>query len=195
VAGGPKALWLDSDSNMIDTASEMRAAELCLARRGGPPSDLVLFTPLGLASVEVDGDRWQSAPHGPEMLIVPVYDTAPPSFATPPAGEPEPPIDLVAFRLDRPQRWHLRTGLAKFLGEHLLAEVLWIERARRVRVVSTPRQYLLAKCRAICPLTADFEELREVPRLLVDDVAFAEEIEHRLLRPRRMPEILVRPAA
>src|SRR5262249_25288794 len=126
-----------------DVAAEFDSAVARFHRIAGAlPSDLCLHIPgLGLQAIEPDGGLYRPADRGRPAVIAPVFDGPTPSF-TEPSGYGEMPqiIDLVAFRLSEPWRWWRRTGLALYLGEHLIMRSnTW---QTPVRVVATPLAWL-----------------------------------------------------
>jgi hypothetical protein len=175
----------------IDLEREFDIAVDRLSRIGCVmPGNLCLYiSGLGLQAIEPNGDLYQPADRGQLAVVVPVYAGPMPCFMRPVDDIPEL-TDLVTLYLTNPGRWWRRTGLAEYLGEHLIqAAVTW---QRPLRVLETPFAWLNARGRGVCPLGADFSALRDPPGLRFDDVAFADRVEGALLRPFPIPRIFVK---
>jgi hypothetical protein len=187
----PEALAAKTMSN--DLESEFNQGVTRLLRAGCLlPGDLCLYLTIGVQRIEMDGHFYQPASHGPIALVVPVYTGPTPSFMTP-ADEWTELIDLVAFSISDPHRWWRRTGLANFLGEHLIpSSVTW---KRPLQVFATPLDWIKGYGQGVCPLTEEVLALRDAPRLLFDDVDFASQVERQLSRPFPIPRILVKAIA
>ncbi len=80
-----------------------------LVNRYGVPSKTRFYLPgsaIGFARIETDGDLYQPADEGQGALVM--------ATAIMTGGEFE---DLIAFRPSDPDRWFLRTGMGRWLGE------------------------------------------------------------------------------
>ena len=146
-----------------------------------------------LAPIETDEEFWQPAEHGPEAVIVPVFDCSRPSFLAP--RDDVEPIDQMAFFGDRPDRWWWRTGCADMLGDDtILSSHIW---GLPVRIVADPLAWLRAGGSAVCLLYPEAAlKLISVPELICDDLELAERIDRLLRRPpAAMPLIRVTEAA
>ena len=176
----------------IDLEIELEVAARRLERIGcALPGDFCLWVPaLGLQAIEPDvyGDLYQPADSGELGLVVPVYDGPMPCFMRPVDYEVAL-IDLVAFRLSDPSRWWRRTGLAEYLGEHLIQRaVTW---HKPLHVLPTPLAWLKARGRGVCPLSGDYSALRccVAGGLFIDDVALADRVERQHSHPFPIPPI------
>jgi hypothetical protein len=175
-----------------DLESEFRAAVARLLRAGCMlPGDLCLYLSVGTQRIEPDGHLYQPTHDGQLVLVVPVYTGPMPSFITP--ADNSELVDIVAFQISEPGRWWRRTGLANYLGEHLIrSSVTW---NRPLRVFETPLDWMKGYCQGVCPLTQDYSALRDPPELRFDDSAFASRVEWQLSRPYSIPRILVKAIA
>jgi hypothetical protein len=179
-------------THSVDLESEFRVAVIRFHRKGCIlPGDLCLYLSVGLQRIEPDGNLYQPADHGPLALVLPVYSGPTPSFMTP--AEDSELVDIVAFQISRPKRWWRRTGLADYLGEHLIrSSVTW---GRSLKVFETPFAWLKAYCQGVCPLSQDYTALRDPAELRFDDPAFASRVKRVLVRPFPIPRILVKDIA
>lgn len=180
---------------MTEVAEEFDRALRRFERMGCViPGDLALYiSALGLQRIEPDDDLYAPGEHGEPAVIVPVYAGEMPSFMRPVDEIPQL-IDLVAFRLSDPRRWWRRTGMADYLGEHLIQPaVTW---HKRLRVLETPLAWLNARGGGVCPLSGDYSALRCVMAgLNIDDAVLADAVNRQHAHPFPSPPIFVRSAA
>lgn len=159
-----------------------------LKAAGVPSSIFEVHGLIGIARVDVDGDRFDLSPAGSEMFIVPAR--VDPEIGPAEIDHPEPmgavvygdTVDMIAFDLDKPERFASLTGLAPCLGFALFGDTV------ATSVWKSPLGWLQARCRGICPLTRDPVELRAILMRLPGPIA-AEDIEH----GRELDRLLARP--
>ena len=114
-----------------------------LADAGIPKS--ALYHPSGLRGlfgvtlIETSGRFFQPCSDGKGALIVPVFEY-----------QSEAPVDLLAFRLDDPGRFWLRTGDAVVLGRETVERAALFNET--VIVHPTPLDWLRADCFGVCIL-------------------------------------------
>lgn len=168
---------------------------------------------VGALNAARDGDYWQPVERGARVFVVPVKIFDP---VTPEWPEPEDAVtfgdlvDLVAFRLDAPERWALRVGSATWLGacepQFLVRQVVSTKDekmaglndlpGRPVLVHRTPLDWLRHAGRGVAPLVRERAELRRL--LMVFQSMTTEDVDHsvtlqRLLeQPFPLPQIFVR---
>lgn len=124
--------------------------------------------PFGVTEIEVHRDgTYSPAEHGKTAIIVPVMMPAPFELFEQLLASTEI-VDLVAFRLDAPRRWHWRTGDGWALGAGLL------DHDAPIPLVANPVQWLAAAGEALCLLDwalspGRWDELRRGPPIVTDD--------------------------
>lgn len=162
-----------------------------------PHPDALLWGWVGATSALVERDRWQPYTLGRRVIAVPVRVADP---SSPQCHDPEGAlrfgelVDLVAFPIDRPERWALRTGAALWLGA--IRPQLFMPDP--VTVHPHPLSWL-RNPEGLCPLTRSARELQSLllpcDAITVADVHHGKRLERALSRPYAIPQILVRQAA
>ncbi len=135
----------------------------------------------GAARIEPDGDLYQPDDNGFEATIVPVIDD-------------EVVTDLLAFALDCPGRWWLRTGVAAYLGGDCLHQLVMDE---PLLIFANALGWLRAEAPVngcvILNWQAAARDIPPVP-IIADCVALAEKLD-RCLSIAHVPDIHVPRAA
>ena len=148
----------------------------------------------GVARILIERALYQPVDGGSICFIAPVRVADPNS---PEASDPNEVIrwgelvDLVAFPLDRPENWVLRTGAAVWLGaigpQYLEPPPVLVHR--------TPLEWLQAGGNGLVPLCRDARDLRSLllpcRSIAVTDPLFGKRIKHSLERPLPIPPIFI----
>jgi hypothetical protein len=137
---------------------------------------------------------WQPLGGGERVFVVParIIDPVTPEWPDPLAAVCFGDIvDLVAFRLEEPERWALRIGSATWLGS-IEPQVF---DPPPVFVHRTPLDWLRAGGHGLVPLTTKPFELSQLlmpcREIRVSNELFAGQIKRALQRPWPLPRILV----
>jgi hypothetical protein len=107
-------------------------------------------------------------------------------------------VDIVAFTVDDPQGWALRTGNGWALGVDNIryAQGGWGEADSTLRMCATPLDWLRAGCEGACIIDGyswqASSEVRNVKSLEVDSPAMARALRLQLSKPPQIPEINVK---
>ena len=107
--------------------------------------------------ITITGRFFMPDPFGAPAFVVPIYDGEPVSEINPDPSVPL--VDLLAFRLEEPERWWLRAGAPDLvLGKDPFVTAMVT--GSMVRLHATPLQWLQAECEGCCPLdlAVDFHE-------------------------------------
>ena len=118
-------------------------------------------------------------------MIVPVYER----------GEM---LDIIAFRTAEPTRIWRYVGVVDMLGYDVLNTIVWP--GDRVRVVTTPLDWIAATGDAVCILDwtlpdRELSPMRDYAAVDCDSPMLAARLRKRLSQPRRMPQIIAMGAA
>ena len=164
----------------------------------GIPDKVVRLGMIGAADVVIDGDFYQPSPGGVRRFIVPVRVGDP---ATPEWPDPALAVwlgdivDLVAFDLDHPTRWVLRTGAATWLGA---IEPQYLD-PPPIIVHAHPLAWLRRECDGIVPLTRTPSELQylllSLGGIVVESAKLGLRLKEVLAKPHPIPPISVMEAA
>lgn len=136
----------------------------------------------GAMTIDIDDDgRWWPDDDGFPAMVVPVIER----------GEL---LDVIAFRTVEPARWWWRIGVAEMLGYDVLNCIVWP--GDRLRVVSTPLDWIAAAGEAVCILDwslpdHELSPMRDRAGLDCDSAMLAARLRKRLSQPRRVPPISV----
>lgn len=161
----------------------------------GVPADVVVRALVGVAGVVAAGEVYQPIEGGRRHLIVPVRVG---HYVSPQCPEPDRAVargelvDLLAFRLDAPETWWLRRGVAVWLGaclpQYLDPPPVLIHR--------TPLDWLRNGGEGIVILADYPVERRDLllsfRMVAVDDPSLGRELQRSLERPYAIPPIMVR---
>lgn len=127
-----------------------------LKEAGVSPSAWIAAGSLTTPRVQPVGRLYLPDPFGHSTFALRVVDGRPPSWKY---LELDPLADLLAFRLDEPERWWLRRGrVGLVLGLDQLAEAF--ETRSSINIHATPLDWLRASCVGVCPLdlAEDFQD-------------------------------------
>ena len=147
---------------------------------------------IGIADVSTSGRLFEPTEPGLglEAVIIPVFSGPIPSRWR--VVEQPALIDLLAFSLDRPQRWWLRRDAGTILGDGALDD-LWLDAL--LFVFRTPLAWLRAAGKGIVLLGDRETARRELPltsrRICAEDVAHGNELRRQLTVPAVVPDICV----
>ncbi len=104
---------------------------------------------LATPRITITGRFFTPDPFGGPTFVLPVYDGEPVSEINPNPGIPL--VDLLAFRLEEPERWWLRIGAPhSVLGMDQFVTAM--ETGGIVGLHATPLEWLRAGCVGACPL-------------------------------------------
>ena len=109
------------------------------------------------------GRLFHPDPFGDPAFVMPVYSGEPPCLYS--IDETVVLADLLAFRLEEPERWWLRRGAwGSVLGKDQLVDAMMAGEA--VRLHASPLDWLRAECQGACPIDVaedhhDLERLRQ----------------------------------
>lgn len=138
--------------------------------------------PFGALTIDIDdAGRWWPDDDGFPAMVVPVIER----------GEL---LDVIAFRTVEPARWWWHLGVAEMLGYDELNCSVWP--GDRLRVVSTPLDWIAAAGEAVCVLDWSLSDheispMRDRAGLDCDSPMLAARLRKRLAQPRRVPPIRV----
>ena len=116
---------------------------------------------LATPRISTAGRTWTPDPFGTPAYVLPVYGGKPISEINPDPSVPL--VDLLAFRLEEPERWWLRIGVPHLV----LGKDQFVAAMQNVPIGTlcpSPLAWLQAGCDGICPLDLA-EDFHEVERL------------------------------
>ena len=129
-----------------------------LANAGVDSTAWITAGHLATPRISTVGRLFISDPFGGAAFVLPVYDGEPVGELNP---DPMVPlIDLLAFRLEEPDRWWLRCGIPNLvLGKNQLINAMLT--GSNTALHATPLEWLRAGCEGCCPLdlAADLHEV------------------------------------
>ena len=143
----------------------------------GPPGTI------GIANIAAEGPKFSFAESGPRVVVHPIWSAA------------YEVIDLVAWAVDRPGRWWLRTGEAVMLGEDALRAAYVCEVPLPVH--RDPLRWWRANNWGVVildPAVARFD-LLHLAGIVAEDIAHGRELDRLMRGPKPpRPRIFVRKA-
>lgn len=133
---------------------------------------------------------FEPAQHGEPVVVQAVHDDLARDLGE--AGL----IDLIAWRTGEPERWWWRSGSAWALGHELLV----VNAAEPVQIVTTPCDWLAAAGRALCildwsPTSLAWAALRHGPPLSFTDDVLRQRVRNALVQSAPMPAMEISNAA
>ncbi len=138
-----------------------------LAAAGVPAASWITAGHIATPRISTTGRLFVPDPLGHPALVLPVYDGPP---VGPDNPDPSVPLlDLLAFRLEEPERWSLRIGRQGLvLGKQIFIDSMVT--GSNARVCATPLAWLQGGCEGICllDLASDFHEMERLRAHLAD---------------------------
>jgi hypothetical protein len=116
---------------------------------------------LATPRITITGRLFTPDPFGAPAFVLPVYDGEPVGEINPDPSVPL--VDLLAFRLEEPERWWLRAGVPHLvLGKDQFVEAM--QNGPHGPICPSPLAWLQAGCEGFCPLDLA-ENFHETARL------------------------------
>jgi hypothetical protein len=189
---------LDLLDEIVAAQASLSSSERHALLAAGVPEKAIRLGMIGAADVVVDGELYQPWPGGIRQFIVPARIGDP---ATPEWPDPKLAVwlgdivDLVAFDLEHPSRWALRTGAATWLGA---SEPQYLD-PPPIIVHAHPLAWLRRECEGLVPLTRAPAELQylllSLGGIVVENAKFGTRLKEVLEKPHPIPPISVMEAA
>ena len=182
---------LEAEWSAATAAVRQRHLDPLRLRYGIPP--MTIMERVGVARVRVEGDHYEPADDGVEVVVVAAFE-GPPRLPDGRWRAPNQIVDLVVFRPAEPTRWWSRCGIVAALGEEMLSDFS----DDPVQVWRNPLAWLRAGAVGVCPVSRAPAAVRVVvvrlPGITVaeEDADQGREIERLLAKHwNRVPPIYV----